>query len=150
MIQYITFAIAVLGAVLGIINTWHAIDRTRVKLKVVPARAVPVGGAPSNVVFCVEVTNLSAFAVTVYDVGIFYKGTDKRSSIVNPILPDSGPWPRRLEPRSSVTVYSERPRTLVDGRRMKCVYAKTQCGHVERGTSGALKQMASEAEWSKS
>ena len=142
MIQYITFAIAVLGAVLGVINTWHAIDRTRIKLKVVPAHAIPVGGSNPKISFCVEVTNLSAFAVTVYEVGMFYNGTDRRSSIPNPILADGGPWPRRLEPRSSITVYSERPRSEINGKRMKCAYAKTQCGHVETGTSEAFKQIA--------
>lgn len=145
MIQYVTFALAVLGAALGIINTWHAIDRTRVKLKVVPAHAIPVGGANPNIAFCVEVTNLSAFGVTVYDVGVLYKGTDRRSSITNPVTADGGPWPRRLEPRSSITLYSERPRAVVNGNRMKCAYAKTQCGHVEKGTSGAFKQIAREA-----
>jgi len=29
MTQAITLAIAVLGAVLGVINTWHGLDKTR-------------------------------------------------------------------------------------------------------------------------
>jgi len=30
--QLFTFVIAVLGAVLGVINTWHELDKSRVKL----------------------------------------------------------------------------------------------------------------------
>jgi hypothetical protein len=32
----IIISIAALGAVLGIINTWHALDQRRVRLRVVP------------------------------------------------------------------------------------------------------------------
>lgn len=140
-IQAITLAIAVLGAVLGVINTWHALDNTRVKLKVQPGHAIPVGGFNPSLNFCIEVTNLSAFAVTVYDVGVFHHGTEARSSFVNPILTDGGKWPRRLEPRSSVTVYGQRPESP-PGHPIKCAYARTHCGVTATGTSGALKQIA--------
>lgn len=69
-VQAITFAIALLGAVLGLINTWHSLDKSRVKLKVVPAHAIPVGGADPWLQFCIEVTNLSTFPVTVHEVGV--------------------------------------------------------------------------------
>ena len=137
----ITLSIAVLGAVLGIINTWHALDRSRVKLKVRPAHAIPVGGVDPRLTFCIEVTNLSAFAVTVHDVGVFYRGTDQRGSFVQPVLMDGGPWPRRLEPRSSVTVYGQRPESFPN-QRIKCAYAKTECGVTKTGSSPALKQIA--------
>ena len=139
IIQAITLAVAVLGAVLGIINTWHQLDQTRVKLKVVPAIAF-FGPVDTGMRFSVEVTNLSAFAVTVDDVGFFYHGTRDRAQIVHPFLADRGPWPRRLEPRSSVSVYSEIPSN--PGRRIRCAYAKTQCGHTCEGTSPALEQIA--------
>jgi len=141
IIQGITLSIAVLGAVLGIINTWHALDRSRVKLKVRPAHAIPVGGADPELTFFIEVTNLSAFAVTVHDVGVFYHGTDRRGSFVRPVLIDGGPWPRRLEPRSSVTVYGQRPESSPE-MRIKCAYAKTECGVTKTGSSPALKQIA--------
>lgn len=140
-IQGITLSIAVLGSVLGIINTWYALDRSRVKLKVLPAHAIPVGGVDPRLTFCVEVTNLSAFAVTVYDVGVLYQGTDKRGSLFQPLTIDGGTWPRRLEPRSSVTVYGQRPESS-PGQRIKCAYAKTQCGFTKTGSSPALKQIA--------
>lgn len=39
----ITLGIALLGAVLGILNTWRSFDRDRVKLRVVPKIAMPIG-----------------------------------------------------------------------------------------------------------
>lgn len=142
VVQAITLSIAVLGAGLGLINTWHGLDKSRVKLKVRPAHAIPIGAANPALTFCIEVTNLSAFAVTVHDVGILYRGTDLRASYVQPVLIDDGPWPRRLEPRSSVKVYGARPEPP-PGQRIKCAYAKTECGVTKTGTSPALKQIAS-------
>lgn len=141
-VQAVTLVIAVLGAVLGVINTWHGLDKSRVKLEVRPAHAIPIGAVPTNIALSIEVTNLGSVPVTVYDVGVFYYGTDKRGSIVQPLLVDGGPWPRRLEPRSSVTVYGQRPQSI-PGHRVKCAYARTQCGVTKTGTSPALKQIAS-------
>jgi hypothetical protein len=141
VVQAVTLSIAVLGAVLGLINTWQGLDKSRVKLKVRPAHAIPVGNASPVLTFCIEVTNLSAFAVTVCDVGVFYHGTDRRGSFVQPVFIDGGRWPRRLEPRSSVTVYGQRPESRPD-QRIKCAYAKTECGVTKTGTSPALKQIA--------
>lgn len=140
-VQIITLSIAVVGAVLGLINTWHGLDKSRVKLKVRPAHAIPVAFADPSLAFSIEVTNLSAFPVTICDVGVFYRGTDSRGSFVNPVLVDGGGWPRRLEPRSSVTVYGRRPESRSD-RHIKCAYAITECGVTETGTSPALKQIA--------
>jgi len=142
LLQAVTFAIAVLGAALGIINTWHSLDKSRVKLLVRPKHAIPYGSADPRLTFCIEVINMSAFAVTVDDVGVFYKGTDRRGSITQPVLLDGGRWPRRLEPRSSVTVYSQSPISS-SGHAIKCAYARTECGNTQEGTSPALKQIAS-------
>jgi hypothetical protein len=141
MVQGITLAIASVGAVLGVINTWSALDKSRVKLRVLPKHAIPVGSADPRLTFCIEVTNLSDFAVTVEDVGVFYRGTNRRGSIILPMFFDAGGWPRRLEPRSSVTLYSETP-TASAGHPIKCAYATTQCGHTKTGTSPALKELA--------
>jgi hypothetical protein len=120
-VQAVTLSVAVLGAVLGIINTWHGLDKSRLKLKVTPAHAIPVGGVDPMLTFCIEVTNLSTFPVTICDVGVFYKGTDKRWSIIHPVLIDRGPWPRRLEPRSSVSVYSQSPDSALGHKIKVCV-----------------------------
>lgn len=142
--ESVTFTIAVLGAVLGVIITWVGLSKEKVKLVVTPKHAVPVGGAPEHLEFCIEVVNLSAFPVTVSEVGIFYHGTNKRSVICNPVTSGNGPFPRRLEPRSAVSFYSERPRSVIDGNKMKCVFAKTDCGVVRKGNSPAFRKMANE------
>jgi hypothetical protein len=143
IVQAVTLSIAVLGAVLGIINTWHGLDKSRVKLKVRPAHAI---SADPRLTFCIEVTNLSAFAVTICDVGVFYKRTSLRGSFVPPVLIDGGSWPRRLEPRSSVTIYARRPvsspERQISERQIRIAYAKTECGYTKRGSSPALKQIA--------
>ena len=141
IMQAITLAIAVLGAVLGVINTWLGLDKSRVKLKVAPAHAIPVGGADPRLKFSLTVTNLSAFAVTIDDAGVFYSHTKRRGSLIQPVIADGGPWPRRLEPRSSVTLYAHRPGPS-DGRSIKSAYARTACGVTKTGTSPALKQIA--------
>jgi len=143
LFQAITLAVAGLGAVLGIINTWHMIDRSRVKLRVRPAHAIPVGGIYEQLDFCIEVTNLSSFPVTVCDVGLFHKGTTRRSAYTQPVLIDNGGWPRRLEPRSSVTVYGRKPDPQSE-LPIKCAYARTECGITKKGNSPALKQIARE------
>lgn len=102
--QVVTLSVAILGAVLGIVNTWQNLDRSRLKLKVIPKRAIPVGAVDRRLTFCVEVINLGSFPVTLCDVGVFYTGTKARGCITSPMLVDGGGWPRRLEPRSSVTV----------------------------------------------
>jgi hypothetical protein len=142
--EAVTFAIAVLGAVLGLINTWHSIDKKRVKIRVRPKHAIPQGAADPRITFCIEVTNLSEFAVTIDEAGVFYKGTENRGAYTQPILIDGKPWPRRLEPRSSVTVYGQLPKPK-PGHPLKCAYAHTECGVTRRGSSPAFKQLASGA-----
>lgn len=141
LVQGVTLAIAVLGAVLGVINTWHALDRTRVKLRVRPKHAIPVGSFDPRLTFCIEITNLSSFAVTIEETGVLYRGSKSRGAYTSPVLIDGGPWPRRLESRSSVTVYGQSPKPPV-GQSLKCAYARTACGVVRSGTSPALRQLA--------
>lgn len=136
----ITLSLALLGSVLGVINTWHSLDRTRVKLRIRPKHAIPYGAMDDRLDFCIEITNLSAFAITVEEAGVFLKTSDNRLAYTNPILIDDGDWPRRLESRASVTIYGRAPPT--SGPRLKCAYATTACGVTKKGTSPAFKQLA--------
>lgn len=140
VVEAITLAIAILGAVLGFINTWHAIDKKRVKIRVRPKHAISLGAVDPRITFCIEITNLSEFAITVDEAGVFYKGTDARGAYAQPILIDGKSWPRRLEPRSSVTVYGHPPQPK-PGHSLKCAYARTECGVTCTGTSPAFKQL---------
>ncbi len=139
-----TLAIACVGAVLGIINTWHQLNQRKVKLRVVPKHAIPVGAIEgSDINMCIEVINLSTFPVTVSDVGVFYRGTDVRVAVVQPIFLDGGRLPRRLESRAAFTAYMAGG--SIGGRdnhRVKCAYARTDCGVTATGTSPALRQIA--------
>lgn len=139
----VTLSIAILGAVLGMMNTWCAIDRDRVKLKVIPKRAIPVGNMiDQRIRLCIDVTNFSTFPLTITEVGVLYHGTDRRGAVINPIIIDGGRFPRRLEPRTSFTAYMN-PDALEcsSGHLVKCAYAKTDCGVLVKGNSPALKQM---------
>jgi hypothetical protein len=140
--EAVTLSIAVLGAILGLLNTWQNFDKARVKLIVRPKHAIPYGAADPRITFCIEVTNLSSFPVTVSEVGVLYHRTSSRGAIIRPILADGGSWPRRLESRSSVTIYSQNP-AEGSNHRIRCAYATTECGVTRRATTPALKQLAS-------
>ncbi|MFA5351046.1 MAG: hypothetical protein WC357_06935 [Candidatus Omnitrophota bacterium] len=141
--QAITLAIAVIGAILGVINTLHGLDMSRIKLKVIPKHAIPFGGVDKRLRFCIEIINLSAFPITVSETGVFFYGTNRRGCIVTPVFADNGHWPRRLEPRASVTVYSLIPESE-NGEKIRCAYAQTQCGYIKTGSSPALRQISRE------
>lgn len=143
----ITLAIALLGAVLGIINTWVSVDKNRVKLRVVPKIAYRVGIPDPQGRLCIEVMNLSAFPVTVSQVGFLLRGTRDRATIIRPIIHDGGPYPRRLDSRASFTAYSNpnEPEPDLLGQ-VRCAFAATDCGVVGRGNSPALKKAVREAQ----
>ena len=99
---------ASVGAVLGIINTWRAMDRDRVNLRVTTKTAIPfnIPGLGDDPILCIEVLNLSAFPVTVTQVG-FSLGGDQRLVLIDPIIsPTQTRLPIRLEPRTSITCYA--------------------------------------------
>jgi hypothetical protein len=138
-----TISCAVTGAALGMFNTWSSLYQRRVRLRVVPKIALPVTvlGDFGPEMGCLEVTNLSAFAVTVSDVGFTIDDDPRkisRAAIVQPIIHDGGTWPRRLEPRTSVSVYFN-PNAI--NQRIKKAYAMTDCGAVAYGDSQSLKEI---------
>jgi hypothetical protein len=146
----VTLGIALLGAILGIINTCLQYDKRRVKLRVIPKIAYLMLsrsdklGAPQ---LCIEIINLSDFPVTISDVGLTSGNVNKakRITLIEPLIYDGKRWPRRLESHESVTVYFEKgfgpdePDYLI----MKKAYAKTDCGIARYGNSLALKSYLS-------
>jgi hypothetical protein len=142
----ITLAIAATGAVLGIMNTWQQMSKDRVRLKVTPAHALPVGrGRSGDWTLSIDVVNLSAFPVTVDEVGL--ELVTKQHLVNTPTTTaNGGALPVRLEPREALTVlcYPElklHPRL----REVRAAYVRCQCGTVRYGTSPALKQLVREA-----
>lgn len=143
LIDGITLSIALLGAVLGLMNTWRNFDRDRVKLQVIPKQAIAVGAMEhQSIQFCIDVTNFSTFPLTITEVGVLYYGTSSRGAFVEPIIIDGGSFPRKLQPRTSFSAYFKQG-VLLDreGHSVRCVYAKTDCGVTVTGNSPALRQL---------
>ena len=139
----ITFGIAVLGAGLGILNTWRTFDRDRVKLTVIPQHAIPFGDLGRkfpHVEFCIEVINRSAFPVIVSEVGFQHRGMTARAALMQPVTLDGKSIPRKLEAREAVSFFTERP-TRHQGKRLTYAYAQTSCGRTFKGSSPALRHM---------
>jgi len=165
--ESITFGIALLGAALGILNTWRSFDRDRIKLRVTPKFYMPVGS--KNIVssatlpssksslyernpnlheqiseLCIEVINLSTFPVTISEVGFRCRGTHDKFLLHDYFVLDGGSkLPRRLEPHTSVTLYaprSEAGKTIYPD--LRCAYALSDSGVSFKGTSQALKTIA--------
>lgn len=135
----VTLSVAVLGAVLGIINTWHSMDERRLRLRVVPKFAhfvydVELGPQKG----CIEVINLSAFPVGVQEVGFTMAGK-QRQVILQPMTMDERPFGRRLEPRQSVNAYFDLE--AISPGIIKA-YVRTECGELVYGDSPGLKNFA--------
>jgi hypothetical protein len=138
-----TLGIALIGAVLGIVNMWRSISRDKPKIKVIPKRVIPVGAFDESIDFSIEAINLGTVALTVSELGLFHQGVAYRSPLtIAPIIMDGGQWPRRLEPRTSVTVYGRSSTINASEHPIRCAYAMTDCGLTFEGTSDALEGMA--------
>ena len=136
-----TTVAAVTGAVLGIYNSLQNLWHRRVRMKVIPKlTAIRQGTFLSNSVdlihdgfACIEVRNLSAFSVTVREVGFSLDGKQKRAVII----PEPATLlPKRLEPRESIDILGIRSGAFP----LKALraYATTQCGHTSYGDSPVL------------
>jgi len=148
-----------IGATLGVINTWHQMSRNKVRLRVVPkvaftdpnGRAI-TGDRPDPILYrffesgvpwrlCVEVVNLSAFPVTVAEVGFGQGPSNERLVLMEPELsPPGKSLPVRLEPRESITAYSTVGIQLdLSFMRRPVAFARTDCGYNQYGSSPILK-----------
>jgi len=140
-----TFLIALLGAVLGIINLLLTWKRGRVCVKVIPKSFFgvdPDTGTPDSRFYfrtsngdtvpkylCVDVIN-KGVATTVNEVGFLLKDTNERFVIMNQFPSRKIQIPFRLEPDSSVTVYADafEADTVRDVAKFKCAYATVASG----------------------
>lgn len=103
MLEYLVPALAVVGAALGILNTWQNFRRDCVRIKITPTiHCDPKHGHALSV----TVTNLSAFAVTITEIGV---SMHKRDGLIQSILfrpLDGRQFPHRLEARAEVKTAS--------------------------------------------
>lgn len=125
---------ASIGAVLGIINTLHNLSLKRVRIKVRPAFSITVPNG--DYFFSIEVINLSAFPMTVAEVG--FTGNGGQYPIMNQLPFNPVALPKRLDPRESISILFD-PSGLL-GKEIGKAYVRTSCGEVIKGTSPALKQ----------
>ncbi len=95
----ITLAIALLGALLGVINTFRDISRDRPRLKVA-IKAYIMTHAQG---FCIEVVNTGQVAAQVTQVGI---ALSRRDIFIIPYWQMSQQLPKMLAPGASVSFYA--------------------------------------------
>ncbi len=153
----------VAGTVMGVITTYDLFNKNRVKLRVTPkvgwvdkrgraltaavpmaAESDPVRGQPPNRL-AIRVVNLSAFPVSVDDVGFGPIDGPSRFTIPFPELPEGISWPVRLESRQAVTAFCKIKNTERLGALKKPVaYAQTDCGTVRYGTSPMFRKFIAE------
>jgi hypothetical protein len=159
-IETLTLIVALLGVALGIANTWYLFKSPRFRLKVVPKLCFDIQGGRYLAVdwdeqvqqlraagalsrWGIEVANLSAFAVTIDEIGFSDNTDDGQIAMVDPEISRGKRWPVRLKPREKVMYYStdgtDLPKTVLGSAR---AYAKTDCGHCVYGTSPVLTKEA--------
>jgi hypothetical protein len=134
----VTLGIALLGAVLGIINTcYNVMWRDRIRLKVVPVWLFFGGGHEQ---LGIDVTNLSFLDVTVTGAGFAARGEKGFYSIVPAELLHGGVLPQRLQPRTSITILvtagAENQEWMAG---IDHAVVKTACGRRFKGTTPALR-----------
>ena len=141
--DYIIAGAAFVGAVLGIMNTWNALNQRRVRLRVTPADAVYIGDHKTPPGFSISVVNLSTFPVTIKEVGFTLRGfrdRKRRLAILEPDIIDDKPYPRRLEARESFSAYFNHIKMMRDNKIGKA-YARTSCGVIRTGSSPSLRHV---------
>lgn len=131
--EVVTFAIALLGAVLGIYNAWRNWIQDRVRLRV----KTSIGfGNDGTRVFLIEAINLSSFPVTITHIGFDLIGTDRHAQIAYPQFTRGESLPVRLEPRTSATVVHVIANAPANGWQLvRRVYVRTACD-LKRTCSG--------------
>jgi hypothetical protein len=144
---WVTFAIALLGAALGLFNTWQGWRDRSVRLRVVPKYAEPVDGNMRRMsVPCisVEVQNLGTYPVTVEEVGLLTgraKGNLPARAPFPPNVVVMGPrLPHRLERHDALTLVVQIDDLPPED--FTAAYARTAAGHLARGTTPALTDIA--------
>jgi len=140
--EVITLSIAIVGAALGIINTFHIVSRDKIKLLIKPVWiTTTVGPVIGDTTIGIEVINLSFVPVTIREVGFDVPGNIKFIPR-RPWTTDGGPYPRELEPRTSFTVVFDKSFTKSPNfENAICAFARTACGIKFKSTSSALKQV---------
>lgn len=138
--DWITLGIALLGAALGLWNTWQGWRDRSVRLRLRATQAIGLGG-PAPTCLSIEVTNLSSFPITIEEVGLTVgkpRGRLPRRAMIPPHSIIVGSLPMRIEPRHSGSVVGWAQELPNDG--YDHAYARTSGSEMVFGTSPALRQ----------
>lgn len=137
IIAGITLGIALLGAVLGIINTVHTVWRDRVRLKVTPMWMFAGGGESQ---MTIDIVNSGFLDVTITGAGFSEARGKGCYWIVPALLLHGGHLPQRMQPRTTITVLL--PVGTEDQEwmgKVKQARVKTACGRQFEGITPALR-----------
>ena len=137
--DYLTMTAAMIGAALGIMNTWNSMSQRRVRVRVIPQFVTGVDGTPIG--FSIEVINLSAFAVTLAEVG-FRTAEGRKVPLPAASFSDNGRLPRRLEAREAVSAIFGPKDFSAPNVKLRAAYARTACGRTIHGNSLAGRQFS--------
>lgn len=157
--EVVTAVAAFVGMGLGLYNLVIERSKRKVKVQIIPKAVIRRVNDPFTQLegivtssnefdpvhideyFAIEAINLSTFPIVIDSIGFRVSGKTERMEIVRPVVLDGGKWPRKLEPRESVTFYASLAQILCDpgSASIKCAFAETSCGVLCKGTSGALR-----------
>lgn len=144
LFDVITLAIALVGAVLGVFSTWRVWlnDRVRVRVKVSYGLAGIPGPNDHPRTLAIDVVNLSAFPVTIVEVGFTLVDMPNRLGLALPEFLGGNRLPVRLEARTSATVIQP----LVAFKHEHLVlleraYVRTACGVTCKSGRDVLRQL---------
>ncbi len=137
--QAVTMAVASIGAVLGTMNTWISIDKNRVKLSLIPKEVRRLGASTEEEThLSFDIINFSSFPIIISEIGVLYKNSKNRGYI----FPPKDDLPKKIEHRESYSIgVTKKYLNPLNGNIVKCIYLKTDCGVMIKGTSKALKSM---------
>jgi len=142
-INILTFAIACLGAVLGLINTIHSIRKDKLKAKIRPVFVHPIRSDGVQEKFIgLDITNLSNFPISISQIGFILKGTKNRRVITLP-LSSQGTiiLPKKLESREQITLFGNYDEIKKEKRKIICGYCTTACGKTFKGKSQVIRHL---------
>lgn len=127
VVQGVTLGIALLGAVLGVMNAWRNWVHDRLRIRVDVARAFTNGGVDA---LSINIRNLSRFDVTITHIGLHYVGRQRHAQLWQPVFTAGESLPVRLQSRTSCTVIQPLGALPPEGwREVECAYVSTACGN---------------------
>ncbi|QPJ61713.1 MAG: hypothetical protein G3M70_07360 [Candidatus Nitronauta litoralis] len=148
MVEGLALGIAIIGAGLGILNTWKVYDRDRIKIKVLPMSILIVnpGHIDERPRLGIKIINVGLVSATITSVGLKMKD-GANMVFMEPQITNGKRLPLTLEPRSSITVSTDQDPELKDFRYKNVIsaFAQTECENTFTGKSKALKQVISRA-----